>query len=337
MGYNLGRSARSPGAYEIFIPSLSRIVTTSEVYFDETLMPLRPPQEQRVGMVAPTLPPSDADTSSSSCESTLGNVPSPRPATEQSRLQSLRGAVNAAVKRGQLGNDSRKVLVLFSGPFNRPDGLSAFLEKVGLTAILVDNDTANGGDARHDILDDSFFQNLMRRAALGEFLAVIAAPPCSTFSVARFYSCKDSPEGGPSPVRNRQHIMGLPDVPQAHAAELRNANELVRRMTMLLHVAHGAGSEFILENPADRGDSNDAHLFLNANHGPLWLMPDVITLKQACRCSLSTFAQCRFGCPAQKYTSFMFSPGFVPHLTEIPRFLALLARSQGSCRISRKL
>ena len=53
VGYHLGRNSRSPGAYDVYIPSMSRIVTTSEVYFDESLMPLRPAGDQRVGAVVP--------------------------------------------------------------------------------------------------------------------------------------------------------------------------------------------------------------------------------------------------------------------------------------------
>eukprot|EP00965_Chrysotila_dentata_P176455 5826471-Pleurochrysis_carterae.AAC.1 len=38
VGVNLGLSAQSPGAYNIFVPGL-RVVVTSEVYFDETCFP----------------------------------------------------------------------------------------------------------------------------------------------------------------------------------------------------------------------------------------------------------------------------------------------------------
>ena len=47
VGINLGRSATIPGAYEVLIPSLKRILSTSEVYFDESFMPLRPRDDRR--------------------------------------------------------------------------------------------------------------------------------------------------------------------------------------------------------------------------------------------------------------------------------------------------
>ena len=46
VGYNLGRSARSPGAYIISIPGRSNLVTTSEVYYQESCFPCRPKGQQ---------------------------------------------------------------------------------------------------------------------------------------------------------------------------------------------------------------------------------------------------------------------------------------------------
>ena len=42
---------------------------------------------------------------------------------------------------------SRRVLILFSGPYARPNGLVAFLQRLGLEVVPVDNDS-NGGDNR---------------------------------------------------------------------------------------------------------------------------------------------------------------------------------------------
>eukprot|EP00965_Chrysotila_dentata_P020814 688992-Pleurochrysis_carterae.AAC.1 len=35
VGMNLGRSVRSPGAYNVWVPTSHRIVVASDVYFDE--------------------------------------------------------------------------------------------------------------------------------------------------------------------------------------------------------------------------------------------------------------------------------------------------------------
>eukprot|EP00965_Chrysotila_dentata_P120496 3984729-Pleurochrysis_carterae.AAC.1 len=64
----------------------------------------------------------------------------------------------------------------------------------------------------------------------------------------------DAADGGPPPVRDRNNVMGMPDVPDIHKRELLQANEIVRRTANLLQTAHAAGAEYILEHPADRGD-----------------------------------------------------------------------------------
>eukprot|EP00965_Chrysotila_dentata_P050196 1663064-Pleurochrysis_carterae.AAC.1 len=38
VGVNFGRDARSPGAFNLFVPGL-RVVVTSDVYFDEACFP----------------------------------------------------------------------------------------------------------------------------------------------------------------------------------------------------------------------------------------------------------------------------------------------------------
>eukprot|EP00966_Prymnesium_polylepis_P287491 6640004-Prymnesium_polylepis.1 len=63
--------------------------------------------------------------------------------------------------------------------------------------------------------------------------------------------------------------MGRHDVPEAHRKELEKANEIMRRMSILLHVARGAGTEFVIENTVDRGDRDRPDLFITEEHGPL--------------------------------------------------------------------
>ena len=135
---------------------------------------------------------------------------------------------------------------------------------VSSVCSLLDNDTTNGGDSADDLLRDDFYETLLRRCHAGEFFAVFAAPPCSTFSVARFFTADNGKPGAP-PVRDRKHILGLPDVPKGHATELAKANRIVKRTVALLLAAHSAGSEFCVENPVDRGDITSDH-FIDERH-----------------------------------------------------------------------
>ena len=89
---------------------------------------------------------------------------------------------------------------------------------------MLDNDAKNGG-AEDDIANDKIYDDLSRQCRNGEFLAVFAAPPCSTFSISRFFDAPDSIDGGPPPVRDRNNIDGLDSVPAEHVAELKQAKE----------------------------------------------------------------------------------------------------------------
>ena len=83
-------------------------------------------------------------------------------------------------------NTSTEILNCFSGPYDRPDGLSAALRQRGYTVLDLDN-SPKFGDKRHDILNDNFFNKILTDASNKRFRAIFAAPPCSTFSVSRFF------------------------------------------------------------------------------------------------------------------------------------------------------
>ena len=127
----------------------------------------------------------------------------------------------------------------------------------------------NGGDESHDILRQSVFNDLITRAHKGAFRAIFAAPPCSTFSISRFLHSPNVKDGGPPPVRDRDHILGLPDLPPSHLRELTEANLIVDRTMELCTAAFHSGSEIALENPCDRGDISKSYS-LNEKHGPIW-------------------------------------------------------------------
>ena len=145
----------------------------------------------------------------------------------------------------------------------------------------------------------------------------MAAPPCSTFSVARFFKPSDGGKG-PPPVRTREHPTGMPDLHPSHRRELLEANLLIRRTVALLAAAHRSGTEFIIENPSDRGDTRST-LFLHANHTPLWIMPDIEMLADTFGAEYVTFPQCAFNADVQKYTTLLSSPRMAAILRPMDR------------------
>ena len=218
----------------------------------------------------------------------------------------------------------KRVLLLFSGPYARVDGLGALLTMKGFEVIAVDSDPTTGGGASHDVQDDSFFNPLLARVAKGDFFCVVAAPPCSTFSVCRFMNDSVVPDGpgvvgrGPPIVRSRAHPHGVPEVPHEHRRELALANSLVSRTVLLLAAAHASGTEFVLENPVDRG--NPDAFFMHKDHCPLWVLPEIMALRDQTSAECATFAQCRFGAESQKQTMFMYSAGLRSRLGLLTAF-----------------
>ena len=304
LGVNLGRSSHTPGAYNIWISTLSKVVCTSEVYFDECMMPWRAKGDQRVGDPLPTAPPCESDTIQR-----LVDPITPPPLDTPNTLAEAYDQAKVGIDKS-IARKSNKVLVLFSGSYSRPDGLAVLLARLGYEAVLLDNDPTSGGGTNGDILNDDTYTALLRRVVDGEFVAIIAAPPCSTFSVSRFYHADGSADGGPPVVRTRTHIHGVPDVPRGHKRELLQANKLVGRMVALLMAGYLAGSQYLVENPTDRGDLNFPRHFLQAEHGPLWQMPEIQALLSDYEGRIASFPMCAFGAPWQKLTSVMYSPGF---------------------------
>ena len=96
----------------------------------------------------------------------------------------------------------------------------------------------------------------------------------------------EAKDGGPPPIRKRLsgQIRGSPDCPPAHRKELRESNELASRTCGIIRAASEAGTEYIIENPADRGDAARPHLFIHSEHAPLWLMPEITDLGVFCEC-----------------------------------------------------
>eukprot|EP00965_Chrysotila_dentata_P154022 5090530-Pleurochrysis_carterae.AAC.1 len=169
---NLGRSASTPGAYHIWVPSERKTVLTSEAYFSETSFPWRSDGSTPAPVLAQ---PSERD----------AEQPAGLPRTAPSH--SSRPPSNEST-REKPASQSRRALLLFSGPISRTDGIAAFISRMGLETDCVDSDSEHGGGESHNVLRDSVYKPLLERCAAGHYVAVIASPPCSTFSVSRFFS-----------------------------------------------------------------------------------------------------------------------------------------------------
>jgi hypothetical protein len=107
-GINLGHDPAMVGGYATWSPATGKIVHTSEVYFDESLMPWRPPGERQ-------LPPLLPDPSGP----TVSRSPSP---TTGCSLPALM---------------SKTLLLMHDGKHTRPDGLRNHLERLGFASVII--------------------------------------------------------------------------------------------------------------------------------------------------------------------------------------------------------
>ena len=220
-------------------------------------------------------------------------------------------------------NTSSIVLNLFSGPYRREDGLTAELQSAGYKVIQIDNSNKDGGGRDNDVLNDYFFNSVRSDAANGKFRCVFAAPPCSTFSISRFfdYKGKDDSDRGPPVLRDKDHILGRPDVAERHLTELRRANAVVHRCAAIIEAVADSGGSFVIENPACRSDPSNPITYMPqlSKHGSLWQMPEIKRIETKYAAETVTFAMCMLGSPWQKYTSLLFSPDLAPSLSYLSK------------------
>ena len=187
-GVNLGRVASIPNAYYIWLPVEGKVVHSSDVHFDEGYMPMRARGDERVGPAVPVAAP--PDDSPADVLSIGEGVPVPE------KPEALATTISEAYKSAtslRRSDGKAKILLLFSGPSRRPDGIDVFLNRLGYECVLFD---MLQGD---DVLNDDTYDQLKARIKSGEFFAVLAAPPCSTVSISRFFDSSSSADGGPRP------------------------------------------------------------------------------------------------------------------------------------------
>ena len=212
---------------------------------------------------------------------------------------------------------SNIVLNMFSGPYKRPDGLSAAIREMGYTVEQIDS-SPHGGEPGDDLLEDTVFAALLKAAKSGRYRAIFTAPPCSTFSVTRFheYDGPDQADRGPPIIRTRSHILGLPEIPPQHRNELRTANLLVARCAAILDSAAEAGSLWLIENPADRGCIANSATYDTRyrEHGSIWQMPEIKHLADKHNAISITFPMCALKSKHQKYTTLLIHPDLAPRL-----------------------
>lgn len=90
-------------------------------------------------------------------------------------------------------------------------------------------------------------KNLVKR---GYFIGLIGAPPCETWSIARFRSVLDENDHGPAPLRLSTTPWGREANSLQGQRQVLCANDLLQVWFLLMAYAIQVGTAFLMEHPA---------------------------------------------------------------------------------------
>ena len=183
-------------------------------------------------------------------------------------------------------------LVLFAGGGDELSWLPRALRARGHRVQAIDTKLGGG---EHDVLRNPLSDSLLHRIEQGEFDAVFAAPPCSSFSVRH-----------PVTLRTAAQVDGIVPLPAGWEAYITKHNGMARFAAAALRAAHQSGTPAALENPADRHDNDSpAYWKEEADHGSIFRFEEMSAALEESGATPYTFAQCaeELGGDAQKWTT----------------------------------
>ena len=125
-----------------------------------------------------------------------------------------------------------------------------------------------------DILDNSFYEPLLRVCASGIVSYGAGAPNCGE------YSCLRLRDGGPPALRTPDFLQGLPNLSPAQLLKVQSSFELMVRIVICLELVYSAGGHVHLEQPTN---------------SMAWLEKDVSRFIRFCAPHLVNFAACAYG------------------------------------------
>ena len=218
--------------------------------------------------------------------------------TEWEMLKKL-GCWNRARRKALLKSNS-VIVHLFSGRQEK-EALKR-LEKDGKGHFVMSIDLLTGMDVRNVTV----WALLLKLAASGRVSAVIAGPPCRTFSILRFRP------PGPRPVRPREQPYGLDDLDAEERRLVDQDTGLFCRF-LFLHSAATAGRvlneeaelkevAFFVEQPADPDEYLEADNPLYGKVPTFWQTPLWQRYREEAQLRVVTFDQLPLGHPTVKPT-----------------------------------
>ena len=191
------------------------------------------------------------------------------------------------------------VLYLCSGARRENDLTSAVSDRSTLDVLTVD--MAIGG-YEHDLTRDSVAAQVLALAAHPNCRALVATPPCNTWSALRFR------RPGPPVLRDLTHPRGIPDASGQIPAAAALANNVLNVCLAAAVSVRNNGGSYLFENPVSRARGSPWAIDGREGHAAIWDMPEVLDFVDKQGAEYVYFDQCRLGAPTRKTTALLVSP-----------------------------
>ena len=130
-----------------------------------------------------------------------------------------------------------------------------------------------------DILNNSFYEPLLRVCASGIVAYGSGAPNCGEYSRLKLRG------NGPPALRTPEHLQGVPHLSPAQLLKVQSSFELMVRVVTCLELIYSAGGHVHLEQPTN---------------SMAWMEKDVLRFLKFCAPYLVNFAACAYGANWQK-------------------------------------
>ena len=147
-----------------------------------------------------------------------------------------------------------------------------------------------------DMRDPSARRLWQQYVAGGYFFAVIGAPPCETYSAARFQEVAPG-EHGPPPVRSLEEPWGKAVNAVKYQKQILVANDLMQSWLLILLAAYRVGTMVVMEHPAASVHRQEAP--------SIWKTVELMMIAQLPRAAKHLVVQGLYGAVSAKPTTFL--------------------------------
>jgi len=187
-----------------------------------------------------------------------------------------------------------RVIYLFSGA-GRKGSFGECLRKEArkrtLPLVVSEMDVANAR-RRHNFLQPAVRRKILKLIEDGGADAIVASPPCATFSRARWANRR-----GPKPLRSSKFLRGFLRMREGDRKKTEEANLLVDFTLTALRAMLQKGGFILLEHPEDLGRSPEGGV-----PGSIWRWDQTASLANQAGVIWGAFFQNSFGAPYLKPT-----------------------------------